>query len=80
MKKDKIELIIAVFRAEFAESQLLIGEGFTVIEAIVRAIELNLSDDLLNFAIDEYGPDDFEGLREWYLNREIYISNPFIQP
>lgn len=77
-KREKVLLMIAVFRSELAESQLLIGEGFTLTEAIIRAIEINFEDQDILAAVQTYGPDDFEGLSEWYLSRGIYISEPLI--
>lgn len=29
-------------------------------------------------AVQTYGPDDYEGLYEWYLSRGIVISEPFV--
>lgn len=77
-KREKVLLMIAVFRTEINESQLLIGEGFTLTEAILRAIEINFEDHEILAAVQTYGPDDFEGLYEWYLSRGIFISEPLI--
>jgi hypothetical protein len=59
------------------ESKLVIGEGFTMTEAIVRSIEYDCNDQEILNAVQIYGPDDFEGLAEWYRDRGIYISDPF---
>jgi hypothetical protein len=76
--REKVTIMIAIFRTEINESQLLIGEGFTLIEAVVRAIEFNFDDQVVMNAVQNYGPNDFEGLYEWYLSRGIYLSEPLV--
>lgn len=75
-KKEMI--MIAAFRSETCESQLLIGEGFTFVEAIVRAVEYELNDQQVFKIVQQYGPDDIEGLYEWYLSRGIYLSEALV--
>lgn len=77
-KLEKIKLLIAVYRGDTHESQIAIGEGFTLVEATIRAIEYKLDDEDIRNAIVTYGPDDYEGLYEWYLSRGIVISEPLI--
>ncbi|MEQ2529076.1 hypothetical protein WMO40_20590 [Bacillaceae bacterium CLA-AA-H227] len=77
-RKDLFVVLVAVFNTEFNENQILIGEGITLIEAIVRAIEYELTDAELQNIIRIYGPDDITGLYDWYLSRGIYISEPMV--
>ncbi|WP_019156893.1 hypothetical protein [Robertmurraya massiliosenegalensis] len=77
-RKDVYVVLVAVFDTELNENQILIGEGLTLVEAIVRGIEFELSDEELRNIIHVYGPDDIEGLYEWYLSRGIYLSEPMI--
>jgi hypothetical protein len=71
-------IMIACFRSESCESQLLIGEGFTIIEAIVRSVEYSMTEDQIFKVVQTYGPQDYEGLFEWYISRGIYISEPLV--
>lgn len=74
-EKYKFLIMVAVFRSETNENRIYIGDGFTTIEAIVRSIEYELSDEEIQNIIYIYGPDDIEGLQDWYISRGIYISN-----
>lgn len=78
LKREKVIIMLAVYRNETNESQLLIGDGFTLAEAIVRAIEYDFDDSKILEAVQTYGPDDYEGLYEWYHSRGIVISEPFV--
>jgi hypothetical protein len=71
-------IMIACFRSESCESQLLIGEGFTIIEAIVRAVEYSMTEDQIFKVVQDYGPHDYDGLFEWYISRGIYLSEPLV--
>ncbi|MEK5217753.1 hypothetical protein [Psychrobacillus sp. FSL H8-0487] len=77
-EKYKYLIMVAAFRSETNENRIYIGNGFTIIEAIVRSIEYDLSDEEIQNIIYIYGPDDFEGLQDWYISRGIYISDPEI--
>lgn len=77
-RNDPYVVLVAVFDSETNENQILIGEGITLVEAIVRAIEYELTDEELRNIIHLYGPDDLTGLTDWYISREIYISEPMI--
>lgn len=73
---NKFLIMVAAFRSETNQNRIYIGEGFSIIEAIVRAIEYELSDEEIKNIVFIYGPDDFEGLQDWYITRGIYISDP----
>lgn len=77
-RKDSYVVLVAVFNSETNENQILIGEGLTLIESIVRATEYELTDAELRNIISFYGPDDFTGLCDWYISRGIYISEPMV--
>lgn len=74
----KFRLMISCFRSEEQTNHLVIGEGFSLVEAIVRGVEIRLNDEILTEAIRDYGPEDFAGLYEWYNSRGIVLSEPFI--
>ena len=76
--ENKYLIMIAAFRTETNENRIYIAEGFTIIEAIVRSVEYELSDEEIQNIIYIYGPDDLEGLYDWYLSRGIYLSEPEI--
>lgn len=76
--KDPVVVLVAVFRSENNLNEILIGEGLTLIEAIVRAIEYSLTDEELQNIIHIYGPDDFLGLYDWYISRGIFLSEPMV--
>jgi hypothetical protein len=77
-RNDGYTVLIAAFYTETNENKMLIGEGFTLIEAVVRALEFELSDQEFRNIIQFYGPDDFTGLCDWYISRGIYISEPWV--
>lgn len=67
-------IMIAAFRSEFNQNKIHIGRGLTLIEAIVRSVEYELSDEEMKNIIYMYGPDDLDGLNDWYESRGIYLS------
>lgn len=79
-RKDTVLVLVAAFNVENNENQILIGEGLTLVEAIVRAVEYEFTDEELRNIIQVYGPDDVTGLYDWYLSREIFLSEPMIIP
>lgn len=74
----KYKLMISAFKTEENTNHLVIGEGFSLVEAVVRAVEIKPEDEVMSQVIQFYAPDDFEGLYNWYLERGIYLSEPFI--
>lgn len=79
MNTDKTVLVlVAAYRNETGQNEILIGEGYSLVEAVVRAIEHSLSEEEFLNILHIYGTDDFAGLSEWYLSRDIHISQPMI--
>jgi len=76
-KSKNVSIMIAAFQSETNTNHICIGEGFTVTEAIVRAVNLEFSDTELKNAVNVYGTD-VEGLIGWYLERGIYLSEPLV--
>jgi len=71
---------VAVFDTETNKNLIREGEGFTIIEAIVRAVEYYFeTEEEIQSLIRTYGPDDTAGLQEHYENRGIYISDPNVK-
>lgn len=68
---------VAVFNSETNCNEIREGQGLTAVEAIVRAVENYYADDEIRMLIDVYGPYDLGGLKEYYEEKGIYISEPF---
>ncbi|MFS0783411.1 hypothetical protein [Bacillus sp. 1P06AnD] len=66
--RGKVSLMMGIFRTESNSAELVIGEGFTLVEAVLRAIEINEDDNEIHEMVQIYGPDDFAGLYEWYVD------------
>lgn len=73
-------IMVACFRSETCASELLMGEGFTIVEAVVRAVEYSMTEEEINACVQRYGPDDLEGLYDSYLDRGIYLSEVLVLP
>lgn len=78
MKQTKpVSIMVAAFESETNKNHICLGEGFTKTEAIIRAVNLNFTDEELKNIISVYGTDE-GGLMEWYEERGIYLSEPLI--
>lgn len=76
-KINPITLMVASFNSNENTNDIYFGEGFTITECIVRAVDLNFSEDEIRNIVEVYG-DDVAGLLEWYLEKGYYLSQPII--
>ena len=72
---EKLVSMIAVFNQEDNSNNIRIGEGFTVVESVVRAVGTHQEDEAIQNLIQTYGPDDIAGLYEYYEYRGLYLSD-----
>lgn len=73
-----LSLMIAAFNSETNNNSIVYGEGFTPIEGVVRAVDLNFSETDMQNIINVYGPNDIDGLTEWYMEKGIYLGPPIV--
>jgi hypothetical protein len=69
--------MIAAFNQETNTNNIHIGEGYTVTEAIARAVNLDFSEEEIRNIVNVYSEGQ-EGLIEWYLERGIFLSEPLV--
>lgn len=71
------EIVIAVYDVQQQKNIILTGEGFTLIEAVLRAANLHYTDDELQNILFVYA-DDLTGLKAWYKEQGYVLSEPHV--
>lgn len=74
---EKTSVVLAVFNSTVNSNTISKGEGFTEVEAAIRAVGHPFEENDIQPLIQEYGPDNIGGLMEFYEDHGYYISEPF---